>query len=84
MPTMSHMDHKSCIIAITRVFLEAASNEYLCVRNEFGQTALHLAVREENMDILDVYIERALCLNIGNKDGDTPLHYASYIILGTS
>lgn len=62
-----------------RVFLETASDDYLCIRNDFGQTALHLAVREENIDIVNLYMERHIpCMNTGTKDGDTPLHYAAY------
>mmetsp|Transcript_15870 Transcript_15870/g.25736 ORF Transcript_15870/g.25736 Transcript_15870/m.25736 type:complete len:193 (+) Transcript_15870:1-579(+) len=60
-------------------FLKAASDDYLCIQNDFGQTALHLAVRQENIDIVNLYIERRIpCMNTGNKDGDTPLHYAAY------
>ena len=62
-----------------RDFLETASDTYLCVQNDFGQTALHLAVRQENIDVVKLYINRNLpCINTGNKDGDTPLHYAAY------
>ena len=51
--------------------------EFLCHRNDFGQTALHLAVRQDLQELITVYTERQICLNIGNNDGDTPLHYAA-------
>lgn len=55
-------------------FLEAASDDYLRLQNKFGQTALHLAVQEVNLDLVKLYIERQLlCINTGNKDGDTTI-----------
>ena len=59
-------------------FLRQASPEFLCLQNEYGQTALHLAVRQDQLDIVkDVYASRRICLDIPNRDGDTPLHYAA-------
>lgn len=51
---------------------------FLCRRNDFGQTALHLAVRQENHGVVSLYAEGRLpCLDQGNNEGDTPLHYAA-------
>jgi hypothetical protein len=58
-------------------FLAAADDAYLCARNDYGQTALHLAVRQNNVAVVDLYARRRLCLDAANADGDTPLHYAA-------
>jgi ankyrin repeat protein len=61
-----------------RAFLEGASDDFLCQQNDFGQTALHLAARQDNNEIVSLHVERTLpCLSVGNRDGDTPLHYAA-------
>jgi ankyrin repeat protein len=59
-------------------FLESARNDFLCRQNDFGQTALHLAVRQDVIEIVSLYAQRGVCLNIANRDGDTPLHYAAF------
>lgn len=58
-------------------FLDVASDEFLCAQNDYGQTALHLAVRQNHVPVVDLYARRRLCLNVANNDGDTPLHYAA-------
>lgn len=59
-------------------FLASASDDFLCRQNDFGQTALHLAVRQDVIEIVSLYAQRGVCLNIANRDGDTPLHYAAF------
>ena len=56
---------------------KTANEEFLCHRNDFGQTALHLAVRQDLQELIAVYTKRQICLNVGNNDGDSPLHYAA-------
>lgn len=58
-------------------FLGAADDAFLCRANAYGQTALHLAVRQNHVAVVDLYARRRLCINAANKDGDTPLHYAA-------
>jgi len=60
-------------------FLKQLNDDtYLCIKNDYGQIALHLAIREDNYDVINYYIEKKIpCFNYGNKDGDTPLHYAA-------
>ena len=58
-------------------FLAGSSDDYLCARNDYGQTALHLAVRQNHADVVDLYVARRLCLDVANGDGDTALHYAA-------
>jgi len=58
-------------------FLEKADPAFLCLQNDFGQTALHLAVRQDHLPLVRFYAEKGLCLNVPNNDGDTPLHYAA-------
>ena len=60
------------------VFLANASDTFLCLQNDYGQTALHLAVREDHLAMVSVYTSRGVCLNDANKDGDTPLHYSAH------
>ena len=59
-------------------FLQSASDEFLCRPNDFGQTVLHLAVRRNHLGVVQLCVDRRLeCLETGNNDGDTPLHYAT-------
>merc|ERR1712039_573163 len=58
--------------------LSSASDEFLCMQNIIFQTALHLAVREDNLFIVELYARRGVAMDIPNKDGDTPLHYAAF------
>lgn len=60
-------------------FLSDATNEFLCLQNDFGQTALHLAVRQDYRELVSflVLARKVPCLDVGNRDGDTPLHYAA-------
>ena len=59
-------------------FLQSASDEFLCRPNDFGQTVLHLAVRQNHLGVVQLCVDRRLeCLETGNNDGDTPLHYAA-------
>ena len=59
-------------------FVKYASDDFLCRQNDFGQTVLHLAVRQNNLGVLQLCVDRRLeCLETGNNDGDTPLHYAA-------
>lgn len=61
-----------------RKLLQGAPEEYLCRQNAYGQTALHLAVRQDTRDVVELYVDRKLpCINSGNMHGDTPLHYAA-------
>lgn len=65
---------------VWRDFLEKSPSEYLCKQNTYGQTPLHLAVRENFLEIVDFYLRRRPllpCLETANRDGDTPLHYAA-------
>ena len=59
-------------------FIKYASDDFLCRQNDFGQTVLHLAVRQNNLGVIQLCVDRRLeCLETGNNDGDTPLHYAA-------
>ena len=59
-------------------FVKYASDDFLCRQNDFGQTVLHLAVRQNNLGVIQLCVDRRLeCLETGNNDGDTPLHYAA-------
>ncbi|CAE7247661.1 ANKRD27 [Symbiodinium sp. CCMP2456] len=60
-------------------FFKQVTDEFLCLRNDFGQTALHLAVRQEHDELVSFFVltRKIPCLDVGNGDGDTPLHYAA-------
>ena len=60
-------------------FFSQVTDEFLCLRNDFGQTALHLAVRQDHDELVSFLIltRKLPCLDVGNGDGDTPLHYAA-------
>ena len=76
--------YESTIVGVTvskeeaAVSLSLASDDFLCMQNIIGQTALHLAVRQDHLEIVELYARRVLGLDIPNKDGDTPLHYAAF------
>jgi ankyrin repeat protein len=65
------------VLRVEWLELELASSDYLCLQNDYGQTALHLAVRQNNVKVVELYATRRICLDVANKDGDTPLHYAA-------
>ena len=44
--------------------------------NNYGQSALHLAVREGNFNIIQLLIQNDANINIADKYGNTPLHVA--------
>jgi len=60
-----------------RSFLSQETDDFLCKQNDFGQTALHLAVRQNLLDVVQLYVERRICIDTPNSDGDTALHYAA-------
>ena len=61
-----------------QTFLQDATDDFLCLQNDFGQTALHLAVRQDHQELVSFLVTRQLpCLDRANRDGDTPLHYAA-------
>lgn len=45
--------------------------------NDEGETALHLAVRWQNLSALDLLLKHQAQRNLRNKQGNTPLHEAS-------
>ncbi|KAH8055564.1 hypothetical protein JL720_14308 [Aureococcus anophagefferens] len=57
-------------------FLGGANDDYLCARNDYGQTALHPPC-DRTASIWWICTRRRLCLDAANLDGDTPLHYAA-------
>lgn len=61
-----------------RTATTALLEKILCQTNHFGQTTLHLAVRQDNMNVVSLCIDRKIsCRDYGNRDGDTALHYAA-------
>ncbi|CAH1773055.1 unnamed protein product [Owenia fusiformis] len=46
------------------------------IQNVNQQTALHLAVERQHTQIVRLLVRESCCLNIADKDGDTPLHEA--------
>jgi ankyrin repeat protein len=79
--TVNTKHHKKVAISAqdAPAFLRDATNDFLCLQNDFGQTALHLAVRQDNIPVVSFLVERRdlPCLDLGNRDGDTFLHYAA-------
>jgi ankyrin repeat protein len=47
-------------------------------QNESGDTALHLAVRSDNDDLVEILLNAEANVNIQNNDGDTALHLAAF------
>lgn len=45
-------------------------------RNRDGDTPLHIAVKNENNDLIKLFLQFGADVNIKNKEGNTPLHCA--------
>lgn len=64
-----------------KAFLATSSgSDFLCRQNDFGQTLLHLSVRQNrSLGLLWFLLydrDMRTCIDVANKDGDTALHYA--------
>lgn len=44
-------------------------------QDELGQTALHIAVKNNDFDVINMLIKRGADANIKNRNGLTPLQY---------
>jgi hypothetical protein len=72
------------IYCINRVVIESTEpstekilSEYLNKKNIYGETPLHLAVKNPSKDALQVILRnRAVDINVQNDRGETPLHLA--------
>lgn len=72
------------IYCINRVVVESTESsteknfsEYLNKKNIYGETPLHLAVKNPSKDALHVILRnRAININAQNNQGETPLHLA--------
>ena len=58
-------------------FIAADKGAKLDVKDKFeGETALHLASRNEHLEVVKLLIERGADINIKNNEGETPLDFA--------
>ena len=72
------------IYCINRVVIESTEpstekilSEYLNKKNIYGETPLHLAIKNPSKDALQVILRnRAVNINAQNNNGETPLHLA--------
>lgn len=56
---------------------EALSKENINVTNSSDENALHLAVKRNNLDILNLLLENNINVNAEDYHGKTPLYYAA-------
>ncbi len=49
--------------------------EWINQKDEFGNTAMHIAVDKNRMDIVKYLISKGADVNARDKDGRTPLYY---------
>jgi hypothetical protein len=61
-----------------RLLIQAGGAATVAMRNDDGNTALHLASSAGNLSMCQLLISAKAGLDIAGEDGDTPLHLASY------
>lgn len=65
------------VIECNELSTENILTRYLNQKNSFGETPLHLAIKNPSKDALDVILRsRVVDVNIQNNQGETPLHLA--------
>ncbi|MCF6812116.1 ankyrin repeat domain-containing protein, partial [Thiotrichales bacterium 19S9-12] len=50
------------------------SQNNIDIRNKWLETPLHIAVRKNNQDAINLLLEKGANRDIADKNGDTPLH----------
>lgn len=78
--TILHLAAGSGNMEVAEIIL---NNSYVRVDNKSsektgGNTALHLAVKYEHLDMVEYLCEKGASLNIKNDSGSTPLHCAAF------
>jgi len=69
-----HLSRTSEVCSLLKSLYEAGVD--INVKNHAGLTCLHMAVRQQNLEILSFLLKYNADPNVTNKDGQTPLHYA--------
>lgn len=63
--------------SMCRELLSAQTAEQLKAQSANGDTALHLAVRRKDIDMVRILVDYGTSVDIQNGDGQTPLHIAA-------
>ena len=72
--------HKVCERRDWKKVTSLLNNENINTQNREGETPLHIASKDGDLDTVKVLASRKECdLNIPDEQGNTPLHLACYI-----
>lgn len=73
---MSSPIHYATSVDAVRLLLEQGANIYS--GDQYGRTALHNSVRDNNIDLVRLFVDWGIDINIACRDfGRSPLHYAA-------
>ena len=85
-----HLASASCSVETVKRIIEIAnstsssagysSHHLLNLRDNFGQTALHMCIQNQNTDVLDLLIRDGSDLNQSDSLGNTPLHLCAALV----
>lgn len=68
--------HMAICAGIDFVELLIQSSAYLDCEDEYGDTPLHWAVREDNFECVRMLLDAGADKYHGNEDGETPIHFS--------
>ena len=64
---------------IVRLLLDTKSkNQFINKKNNLGETALFLAAKNKQQDVVSILIQNGADVTISNITGDTPVHRAAF------
>lgn len=71
--------HIASLLGFTEIILELLPYSDIDVKNKFGDTPLHLAVREIRLEALVLLAQNGASLEVKNKNNETPLELAKLL-----
>ena len=76
----SHLLHFAALnndVAGLRLLLAHSVGVNVNIHNQYGETALHWASKEGNLDVIIMLLDAGANVDICDGDGNSPLHWAS-------
>ncbi|KAG9465838.1 hypothetical protein GDO78_017661 [Eleutherodactylus coqui] len=74
--TLLHLSIIHAIPTLSLYFIDLAPKDVLDIQNDLYQSALHLAVYLEQVEVVEALVEKDVNLELQDRKGDTALHLA--------